>query len=60
MVGDNGINGEGKGNDASVINCNASLTIKTQLIIIEDHVANKQQVRLVQLEILYLNNAIPI
>ena len=43
MVGDNG---EGKGNVAAVINCNTSLIIKLQLIIIEDHVANKQQLRI--------------
>ena len=46
MVGDNGDNGEGKGNDAAVINCNTSLIIKIQLIIIEDHVASKQQLRI--------------
>ena len=46
MFGDNGDNGEGKGNDAAVINCNTSLIIKTQLIIIEDHVANKHQLRI--------------
>ena len=47
MVGDNGDNGEGKGNDAAVINCNTSLIITIQLIIIiEDHVASKQQLRI--------------
>ena len=60
MVGDNGDNGERKGNDAAVINSNTYFIIKTQLIIIEDHDANKQQLKIVQLEFLYLNNAIVI